>query len=163
MRRVVVLTLLALALPIVAWAGTLDITNEFGSVSVTNAGIVVGGIAIFAPDEMGHLRTGKLGLGHLLDRRSHQRLDHRDRWRNVCGRRIISREWRRRLGKNINGASTCGSGYTLFTGSFVGPVTWTWVSSKGLGSVYMLSGTVTGTLYDGRTVTGMTKQNILCN
>src|SRR5271167_249149 len=39
MRRVVVLALLALALPIAAWADGITLTNEFGSISVTTAGI----------------------------------------------------------------------------------------------------------------------------
>src|SRR5258708_38987464 len=39
MRRVVVLALLALALPMAAWASGIDLTNQFGSISISTAGI----------------------------------------------------------------------------------------------------------------------------
>src|SRR5260370_2472602 len=39
MRRVVVLVLLALALPIAAWADGITLTNQFGTVSVSAAGV----------------------------------------------------------------------------------------------------------------------------
>src|SRR5260221_14788734 len=39
MRRVVVLALLALALPIAAWADEIVLTNMFGSVSISNSGV----------------------------------------------------------------------------------------------------------------------------
>src|ERR1700730_10222689 len=39
MRRVVVLGLLALALPIAAWADGITLTNQFGTVSVSAAGV----------------------------------------------------------------------------------------------------------------------------
>src|SRR5262252_5966347 len=39
MRRVLVLTLLAVALPMAAWADGIDLINQFGSVSISAAGI----------------------------------------------------------------------------------------------------------------------------
>jgi hypothetical protein len=159
MRRVVVLTLLALALPIVASAGTLDIVNEFGSASVTNAGIVVGAthyshLMQFGSNTSGNLgkvtfSTGALTSGSIAAGATFA----------AGGSFVVSGvgSW----AKTLTGASSCGSGCTLFTGSFVGPVTWTLVSSSGGpkgGSVYMLSGMVTGTLWDGRVVSGMTQQ-----
>src|SRR5271170_7463901 len=39
MRRVVVLAILALALPIAAWADGINLTNDFGSISISNSGI----------------------------------------------------------------------------------------------------------------------------
>jgi hypothetical protein len=54
----------------------------------------------------------------------------------------------------------CGAGCPLFTGSFVGPVSWTVVSHTGINNyVFALSGTIAGTL-NGRSVTGTTKQII---
>ena len=41
MRRVVILALLALVLPIAAWADTIDITNQYGPVSLSMGGISV--------------------------------------------------------------------------------------------------------------------------
>ncbi|MFZ0799620.1 MAG: PEP-CTERM sorting domain-containing protein, partial [Terriglobales bacterium] len=54
----------------------------------------------------------------------------------------------------------CGSGCTLFAGSFSGPVTWTLLSSTKQESSFELSGTISGMLYTGRDVTGTTTQFI---
>jgi hypothetical protein len=49
----------------------------------------------------------------------------------------------------------------IFTGSFVGPVTWTLVSQTGkYTDNFTLSGAFSGTLYTGAAVTGTTTQNI---
>ena len=159
MRRVVVLTLVALALPIATWAGTIDLTNSSGSVSVTNAGVVLGGIhksqlrswdGISTGTVMGSVAfsTGSLASGSILGTGGAT---------FNGGGSFIVKGWGP-WAKTLTGSKT--TPVTLFSGSFVGPVTWTWVSSKGLGSVYMLSGTIKGTLYDGRTVTGTTHQTI---
>src|SRR5260370_99266 len=39
MRRVVVLALLALVLPVAAWADGITLTNQFGSIAISTAGI----------------------------------------------------------------------------------------------------------------------------
>jgi hypothetical protein len=158
MRRVVVLTLLALALPIVAWAGTLDIVNEFGTASVTTAGVVVGGshashLMQFGTNTSGNLgrvtfSTGALTSGSITGTGG----------ATFAGGGSFIVTGVGAWAKTLTGASSCGSGCTLFSGSFVGPVTWTWVSSKGQGSVYMLTGMVSGTLWNGRVVSGMTSQ-----
>jgi len=50
---------------------------------------------------------------------------------------------------------------TIFSGSFVGPITWTLTSAPGAKNLtYTLSGTIQGMLYNGKTVTGTTTQNI---
>jgi hypothetical protein len=41
MRRVVVLALLALALPMAAWADGIDLTNQYGSLSISTSGITL--------------------------------------------------------------------------------------------------------------------------
>jgi len=164
MRRVLVLTLLALALPIATWAGTIDITNQFGSASVTSAGVVVGATqyshlmswnGYSTGGTLGHVTfsTGALVSGSITG----------------TGGAIFAGggsfvvtgigAW----AKTLTGASSCGSGCALFTGSFVGPVTWTFVSSKGLGSIYMLTGTVKGMLFDGRAVSGVTSQTFFAS
>jgi hypothetical protein len=49
----------------------------------------------------------------------------------------------------------------LFTGSFIGPITWTVVSHTGLYNyVFTLSGEIYGMLYNGRYATGTTTQTI---
>ncbi|HKM85956.1 MAG TPA: PEP-CTERM sorting domain-containing protein [Terriglobales bacterium] len=50
---------------------------------------------------------------------------------------------------------------TIFSGSFVGPISWTLVSQTGKFMYnFTLSGTIYGMLYTGRDVTGNTTQNI---
>jgi hypothetical protein len=164
MRRVVVLALLALALPIAASAGTLNIANQFGSASVTTAGIVVGATqysqlrswgAITTGGTMGHVTfsTGALTSGSITGTGG----------ATFAGGGTFDVTGVGTWAKTLTGASNCGSGCALFTGSFVGPVTWTFVSSKGAGSVYMLSGMVTGTLFDGRVVSGITNQTFFAS
>ncbi len=50
---------------------------------------------------------------------------------------------------------------TIFSGAFVGPVTWTLVSQSGQSLTYSLSGNIAGTLYNGHFVTGTTTQTIV--
>lgn len=157
MRRVFLLALLALALPIAASAGTIDITNTFGTVSVSPAGITSTGSQLRSWDGItlggsmgsvsfatGALTSGSLsgpvatfaGGGHF----------------NVFG----VGSW----AKTLTGKSSCGAGCALFTGSFVGPVTLTLVGHSGASLTWSLSGEIVGTLYDGRTVTGTTTQTL---
>ena len=50
----------------------------------------------------------------------------------------------------------------LFTGSFIGPITWTLVSHTGkFNYVFTLSGEIYGMLYNGHDVTGWTSQTIV--
>lgn len=163
MRRVVVLALLALALPIAASAGTLDITNQFGSASVTTAGIIVGATQYShlinwngqTSGVQGHVTfsTGALTSGSITGTGG----------ATFAGGGTFDVTGVGSWAKTLTGASNCGSGCALFTGSFVGPVTWTFVSSKGAGSVYKLSGMVTGTLFDGRVVSGITSQTFFAS
>jgi hypothetical protein len=49
----------------------------------------------------------------------------------------------------------------IFSGAFVGPITWTLTSPPGQKNLtYTLSGTIQGMLYNGHIVTGTTTQNI---
>jgi hypothetical protein len=151
MRRVVVLAILALALPIAAWADGIDLTNQFGSISISIAGITSTGSqlksfnGITAPP--GHslgsvsFTTGALTSGSI-------------RWGgtfDATGSTFVV------IGKGNYGQPKG----TIFSGSFVGPITWTLTSAPGKANLtYTLSGTITGTLWNGRTVTGTTTQNI---
>ena len=64
--------------------------------------------------------------------------------------------------KTLTGASNCGSGCALFTGSFVGPVNWTVLSigKGGFTYTFELSGTVQGQFWDGRTANETLTQTI---
>ena len=151
MRRVVVLAFLALALPIAAWADGIDLTNQYGSISVSNAGIVTTGSelksfnGIVAPPghslgkvsfSTGALTSGSLRWGGTFD---------------ATGSTFVV------IGKGNYGQPKG----TIFSGSFVGPIVWTLTSAPGVKNLtYTLSGAIQGMLYTGHTVTGSTVQNI---
>ena len=158
MRRVFLLAFLALALPIAAWADMIE-TNQYGSISVSNAGIVVGATqksqltswsGISTGPTMGYVRfsTGSLASGSLSAGGTF----------NGGGSFIVTGvgSWARTL----TGRSICGAGCALFTGSFVGPVTLTLISPPGQNLVFTLSGKITGMLWDGRIVNGSTTQTL---
>jgi hypothetical protein len=151
MRRVVVLALLALALPMAAWADGIVLTNQFGSVSVTAAGIVstqsqlksFNGVVAPAGHSLGSvsfstgaLTSGSIAAGGVF---------------SATGSSFIV------IGKGNYGQPKG----TIFTGSFVGPITWTLTSAPGVKNLtYSLTGQIQGMLYNGRIVTGSTTQDI---
>jgi len=154
MRRVVVLVLLALALPIAAWADGLNITNEFGSVSVLSSGVTSTGSQLrswgsFAPGTslgMVNYATGALTSGSITAGGTFAGGGYFD----VLG----IGKW----AKALVGCTACTNPIALFTGSFVGPVSWTLTGTGPL--TYNLSGAIQGTYYDGRQITGSTSQTI---
>jgi hypothetical protein len=65
--------------------------------------------------------------------------------------------------KHLTGCGHCTNPVTLFTGSFVGPVTWTLTSGTSKNITYQLVGTISGMLWNGRIATGTTVQNFFTN
>ena len=156
MRRVVVLALLALALPMAAWASGIDLTNQFGSISISTAGITsrgsqlrswggfaTGGSLGSVSFSTGALTSGSISAGGTF---------------SATGSSFVV------LGvgpwaKTLTGATK--NPVTLFTGSFVGPINWTLTSAPGVKNLtYTLSGTITGMLFNGRIVTGTVTENL---
>jgi PEP-CTERM motif len=150
MKRALVLALLALALPMAAWADGIDLVNQFGSISISTSGITSTGSqlkqfngVIAAP---GHslgsvsFSTGALTSGSILSGGT---------FSDVGSSFIVT-------GK---GPQVPHKG-TIFSGSFVGPITWTLISHNGQSLVYTLSGNIQGTLWNGHFVTGSTTQTI---
>ncbi|HSZ60556.1 MAG TPA: PEP-CTERM sorting domain-containing protein [Terriglobales bacterium] len=163
MRRVVVLALLALALPMAAWADGITIINEFGSISISSGGIGSSTISSTQSELIqygsnmaakgqslgtvnyttGVLLSGSVATGGTFSSTGSSF--------DVIGRG----KW----ADHITGMS-CGGGCALFTGSFTGPITWTLTGQQGAKVFYTLSGEITGTLWNGRVVTGTTTQEI---
>src|ERR1035437_7128648 len=151
MRRVVVLAFLALALPIAAWADTIDLNNQYGSVSISIAALTstqsqlksFNGITAPPGHALGSVSftTGALTSGSL-------------RWGgtfDATGSTFVV------IGKGNYGQPKG----TIFSGSFVGPIVWTLTSAPGVkNQTYTLSGTIQGMLYNGHMATGTTTQNI---
>ncbi len=159
MRRVIVLALLALALPIAAWADGIVLTNQNGSINITDAGItsrqsiLTSYNGIVPSSKSGSLgsvsfTTGALTSGSILNGGTF----------SSTGSTFVV------IGRGAWAKSFPGFSHgkvTLFSGTFVGPITWTLTSAPGVKNLtYQLSGTIEGQLYNGVTVMGTTTQNI---
>ncbi|MGB9073183.1 MAG: PEP-CTERM sorting domain-containing protein [Terriglobales bacterium] len=151
MRRVVVLALLALALPVAAWAGTFTFVNVHGNITLSNSGIVsnqsqlkqFNGIVAPKGHSLGTVSfaTGALTSGSLLGGGTFSDVGSSF---NVMG----------------NGLQGVPKG-SIFSGSFVGPITWTLVSHVHKQFNFQLTGNLQGQLWNGVTVTGSTTQNVI--
>jgi hypothetical protein len=152
MRRVLVLAFLALALPMAAWADGITLINEYGSLSVGNSGIISRGSELIefngvqppAHHDMGSVSfsTGALVSGSITAGGTF----------SATGSSFV-----------VDGVGKYGQPRgAIFTGTFVGPIDWTKETTGPHGNTvyYQLSGTIEGTLYNGRFVTGTTTQDI---
>ena len=150
MRRVVVLALLALALPMTAWADII-LTNQFGTVSFASGAIVstgsqlksFNGITAAPGHSLGTVSftTGAMNGGTLAGGGTFSSVGSTF---NVVGK-----------GNWAQGHNTA-----IFTGSFTGNISWTLTAVSGQLKTYTLAGAISGQLWDGRTVTGTTEQTI---
>ena len=151
MKAALLLIVLALALPLTAFADGIVLTNQNGSITISNAGISsfgsqlkrFNGIVAPAGHSLGSVRfsTGALTSGSLAAGGTF----------SSTGSSFVV------IGKGNYGQPKG----TIFSGSFVGPIMWTLTSAPGAKNLtFTLSGTIQGMLYDGRKVTGTTVQNI---
>jgi hypothetical protein len=152
MKRVVLMVVLALALPLAAFAGDVDFTNTGGTLTGSSAGLTltgsaltvvdgIGGLGIVSGADLGSLAftTGALTSGNLTTGATF-----------AAGGSFT-----------ITGNGTGGiPNSVIFSGTFSGPVSWSEVTTPGPnGSIYyILSGAVSGTWYTGATVNGATTQ-----
>ena len=149
MKAALLLIVFALALPLTAFADGITLTNRFGSIAISNAGITLigsqltsfNGIKAAPGHSLGSVSfsTGVLTSGSIA---AGGTFSSSGSTFNVTG-----------SGKGVpHGA--------IFTGSFTGPVTWTLTSKIGANLTYTLSGTISGMLSTGRMVSGTTTQTI---
>jgi PEP-CTERM motif-containing protein len=157
MRRVVVIALMAMVLPIAASASPIDVVNQFGSISITAAGISSVGSQLHSfagfTAAPGHaLGSVKFNTGVCLSGCNASGIPGNSATFSSVGSSFMI----------ISGGGTPGfpkNGTVLFSGSFVGPITWTLTSPPGAANLtFTLSGTVKGTLFNGRAVIGTTTQ-----
>jgi len=158
MRRALVLAVLALALPIAAWANGIDIYNHGGTIALADSGIVSTNSHLYqfnqhvAPkgNAFGFVNfgTGALSSGTIWTGGTFSDVGS---YFNVTG---------------TGGFKGVPKG-AIFTGAFVGPVMWTLVSQSGNGCPnapclysFTLSGNISGQLWTGNTVNGSTTQSI---
>jgi hypothetical protein len=138
-----------MTLPMAAWANSMTLSNQYGTISVSNAGIVSKGSQLMSFNSIlppaGHnLGTVKFTTGALLS----GSLTGSATFSAVGSSFIVSS-----MGKygQPHGA--------LFVGSFVGPITLTLVSQMPHSAVWTLTGQIQG-MSMGHMVTGTTTQTI---
>jgi hypothetical protein len=155
MRRVaLVFAILALLIPMAAWADTIDLTNQGGTVTFMNT---PAGIEIVSK---GSELTGYNGIqapkGHALGSISFSTgaFQGSSIWQNGTFSSVGS-------SFDVTGVGNYGQPKgVIFAGSFIGPIEWTVVSHNHANYIFDLSGEIEGTLYNGRTVSGTTVQTI---
>ena len=149
MKRILLLVLLALALPMAAFAGSVDFTNSGGMLNGSNSGLSLSGSTLIAVNGLGGggIVTGDLGtLTFSTAGLSSGNLQMGATF--AAGGTFMI---------NGNGTNGIPSG-TIFSGTFSGPVTWTLITLSNGTHNYTLTGSLTGTWYTGVTVDGATVQ-----
>jgi PEP-CTERM motif len=151
MKRILWVTLLALALPMAAFANTsVDFTNSGGTLTGTTAGMSLSGstlIAVKGFDGLGLVTGNNLGsLSFTTGAMTSGTLAMGGMF-NGGGSFMIT-------GNGTDGLPTG----TIFNGSFDGPVIWTVITLTDGTHNYTLSGSITGTWIGGSTVSGATVQ-----
>jgi PEP-CTERM motif len=150
MKRIVLLAVLALALPTAVFAGSnVDFTNSGGTLSGTSSGLTLSGSVLIAVKGLngGGLITGS-DLGSISFSTGTLSGSLQTGGTFAGGGDFI-----------ITGNGTSGIPNTvLFNGTFDGPVTWTLVTLANGTHNYVLMGSLTGVWYNGLTVYGATVQ-----
>jgi hypothetical protein len=144
------LTLLVLALPLAAFAGSsVDFTNSGGTLSGTNTGLTMTGSTLIAVNGLG----GGLVTGNNLGTVTFSTGALTGGSLQMGGTFAAGGTF------NITGNGTGGipTG-TIFSGSFTGPVTWTLITLANGTHNYTLTGSLSGTWYNGSTIGGATVQ-----
>jgi hypothetical protein len=150
MKRILWMVLLTLALPMTAFAGSsVDFTNSGGTLSGSSAGLTLSGSELIAVNGLNGLGlvTGNLGsLGFSTGALT-------------SGNLQMGATFAGGGSFTINGNGTGGiPNGAIFSGTFDGPVTWTLVTLANGTHNYTLTGSVSGTWYNGSTVFGATVQ-----
>ena len=152
MRRVLVLALLALTLPMASLASTIKLLNKGGTLTLLPSGIVSKGSELTYYNGItpppghslgslsfttGMLTSGGIGAGQ-----------------NATFSSVGS-------SFNVTGNGTYGAPKgTIFNGSFTGTINWTFISQKGQNLEFMLTGNIKGKDGAGNVVFGTTTQTI---
>ncbi len=155
MRRVVVLALLALALSVAASAGTIDITNQFGTIHISTSGITSTGSEVKSwggtTATSGALGSLNFSTGVCLSGCNSSGIPGSSAMFSSVGSSFVI---------TCHSAACGGNNLVLFSGAFTGPITWTQTNTSGKNLTFTLTGTIAGTLANGHFVTGTTTQTI---
>lgn len=148
MKRMLLLCLLALALPMAAFANnSIDFTNAGGTLSGSSAGLTLSGSQLIAMGGSGGIITGNLGTLEFSTS-------------GLTGGNLQTGATFAAGGTfTITGNGTNGiQNGVIFSGTFSGPLTWTMIPLANGTHNYTLTGSVTGTWFTGVTVNGATVQ-----
>ncbi len=159
MKRVVYTVLLAVlvVLPVVARADTIDLTNQFGSVTILASGISSFGSQLRSVDVNGQ----NIGSGHamgsvffstgaFISTGVGSTIWTGGEFSSVGSTFIVTGKW---------GPAKADKG-TIFSGAFTGPIDWTLIAGGKFFHEYELTGTIQGQLWNGHMATGTTTQTI---
>ena len=163
MRRMVgVLALLALAFPMAAFADTITLANQGGTIAISDmagtggAGTIGSSTITSNGSQLTQFNGIVAPKGHSLG--SVNFMTGVLESGTVSGGGIFSGNGSSFI---VTGAGNYGEPHgTIFSGSFVGNIDWTLVSKVGPKATYSLTGDLVGELYTGRMVTGMTTETI---
>jgi hypothetical protein len=148
MKRMMLLFLLALALPMAAFANnSVDFTNAGGTLSGSSAGLSLTGSTLIAMGSGGSLTTGHLGTVDFSTSMLMSGSLQNGGTFMAGGSFTIT-------GNGTNGVPNG----VIFSGTFTGPVTWTLVTLGNGTHNYTLTGALTGTWMGSGTVNGATVQ-----
>jgi len=152
MRRVVLLALVALLVPISAWAGGINLVNEKGVIYLSESGLTTTGSLLMQYNNIqaaqGH------ALGHVYFATG--ALDSGSLWGGGTFSSTGSSFEVTSLGLQHMPKGV------LFDGAFVGEITWQLTSQTGKNNfVFDLIGNIAGTDWTGHTVYGTTDQTII--
>jgi len=144
------LALLALLLPIAARADGIDLSNQFGTVTIANSGISTIGSELMSFNGIQAWKNHSLGTVSF----STGALISGDIWNGGTFSDVGSTFF-------VTGKGNYGQPKgTIFDGTFLGPISWTLIASNKQFHEYQLTGEIVGQIWTGRTVTGSTTQTI---
>jgi hypothetical protein len=147
MKRIVWMALLALALPVAAFAGTVDFSNSGGTLTGSSASLTLTGSELIQVVGLGSGVPGNLGTVSFSTGSFISTVGSVSTFSGGGSFLIVG-----------NGGSGIPNG-TIFSGSFTSPVTLTSVLPGPDGSnTYTIMGTISGTWYAGGIATGVTNQ-----
>jgi hypothetical protein len=157
-----VLALLAVALPMAAWADGITLVNEYGTIAISDmAG--TGGLGTIGASTISSAGSELMAFNGLLAPKGHSLGTVSYSTGVLLSGSVAAGGVFSATGStfDVDGAGMYGQPKgVIFTGSFSGPVDWTLISKVGPESTYALTGDISGMLYTGRMVSGTTTQDI---
>ncbi len=147
MKRMVLMAVLAMALPLAAFAGTVDFSNSGGTLTGSNAGLTLSNSEIIQATGLGTGLPGNLGTLSFQTGSFLSTVGGVTTFKGGGSFNIV--------GNGMNGVPNG----AIFTGTFTSPVTLTLLGTGPNGAnTYSIQGSISGTWFAGGTAVGVTNQ-----